>query len=525
MSSESNHAGEPHSERPPRTDGLDHTNETDARFGRLHPASVFFDVVSHLKAVIVPAVVAIYSAALGNTWGLILGGLLVVPSLIVSLFKYFSLRFRIHDGELVVTEGILFRRIRTVPVRRIQNINLVQNPLHRLIRVAEVRVETASGTEPEAILRVLPMAHVHALRDAIFETQASTTAQQAGVSMAASDAPQTGAAESELLRIPTTWLCQAGLANNRGMILIGLLAGAVYQFDLDDRFDFDRLTGFVQAHASESAVPFIVIGGILAMLLLLRLLSIAWYLLRFHNYRLARAGDDLRITCGLFTKISASIPRRRVQFISIQQNLWMKWMHISSIRIETAGGSGKETEAAAGSVSSRWFIPVITDDKVAGIVNQLREGLEWREAELDWRPLSPRTARRLTRLAIFKSICIGLFGLAFTRPWGMLLGLAASVPLVWYANKISRAMKYARTDDGVVYRSGLLTRKVSMTFFDRIQTLRVGQSPFDRRWSMAQLSVDTAAAGPAEHTIRIPYLPEDFAEHEYREILQRVSES
>lgn len=524
MSFESNQGGEPHSEMPP-TDGLKHSDENDDRFGRLHPSSVFFDVLSHLRAVIVPAIIAIYSVASGNTWGLVIGGLVVVPAVIVSVFKYFSLRFRIHDGELVVTQGILFRRIRTVPVGRIQNINLVQNPLHRLVRVAEVRVETASGTEPEAILRVLPMAHVHALRDAIFETQASTSAQQAGDSTVGPDTLRAGAAESELLRIPTSWLCQAGLANNRGMLLIGLLAGAVYQFDLDDRLDLDRITGFVQAHVPDNLLPFIAIGAIIAMLLLLRLLSVAWYVLRFHNYRLARAGDDLRITCGLFTKVSASIPRRRVQFISIQQNLWMKWMGISSIRIETAGGSGKETEAAAGSVSSRWFIPVITDDKVAGIVNQLREGLEWREDELDWRPLSPRAARRLTRIAIFQSVAIGLAGLGITRPWGMLLGLAVSVPLVWYALKISRAMKYARTDDGVVYRSGLFRRKISMTFFDRIQTLRVGQSPFDRRWRMARLSVDTAAAGPAEHTIQIPYLPEDFAEREYREILRRVSEN
>ena len=64
-----------------------------------------------------------------------------------------------------------------------------------------------------------------------------------------------------------------------------------------------------------------------------------------------------------------------------------------------------------------------------------------------------------------------------------------------------------------------------MTFFNRIQTIRLDQSPFDRRWSMATLSIDTAAAGPAEHKIRIPYLSEDFAESEYSEIRMRSSEN
>lgn len=525
MSFEPDQDGDRHSETPPRVNGLCNSNQTKDAFGRLHPTSIFFDVVSHIRTVIVPAIVAIFSAASGNMWGLVIGGLLVVPMVIVSVFRYFSLRFRIQDGELVVTEGILYRRIRTVPVERIQNINLVQNLFHRVVGVAEVRVETASGTKPEAILRVLPMAHVQALRDAIFEPQASTPAQRTDDKIAAAGTIRTAADDSELLRIPTSWLCQAGLASNRGMLLIGVLSGAIYQFDLGERLDLDRLTGFVEDHVSGYSIPVFAIAGILAILLLLRLLSIAWYVLRFHNYRLTRVGDDLQITCGLFTKVSASVPRRRIQFISIQQNFWMKWMGISSIRIETAGGSGKETEAAASSVSSRWFIPVVTDDKVAILVNELREGLDWRQDELDWRTLSPKTTMRLTRLAVLQSIFIGVIGLAITRPWGILFGLAASAPLVLYAIKISRAMRYSRTDEGVVYRSGLFTKKVSMTFFDRIQALRVDQSPFDRRWNMARLSVDTAAAGPAEHTIQIPYLSEDFAEREYREILQRASEN
>ena len=72
-------------------------------------------------------------------------------------------------------------------------------------------------------------------------------------------------------------------------------------------------------------------------------------------------------------------------------------------------------------------------------------------------------------------------------------------------------MRYAETEFGVVYRSGLYNRKLSMTFFDRIQTLRLDQSPFDRRWKMATLSIDTAAAGPADHRVHVKYLDEQFA--------------
>ena len=84
-------------------------------------------------------------------------------------------------------------------------------------------------------------------------------------------------------------------------------------------------------------------------------------------------------------------------------------------------------------------------------------------------------------------------------------------------------MRYARTDDGVVFRSGILTRKTSMTFYEKIQTLGVDQNLFDRRWKMARLSVDTAAAGPAEHRIDIPLLDQSFAWEELEELRNRSS--
>jgi len=499
-----------------------------ASFGRLHPTSVVFDIASHIRSALVPAAIAIYGVAQGDNRVLIFGALMLVYIIGMAAVRFLSFRFRIQDHELVVRQGIFFKRIRTVPVHRIQNINSVQNLLHRLFNVAEVRVETASGTEPEAVLRVLSMTKVQALRDAIADSQAPSFRTEPIESTDVTDSPPSISTETELLQIPTSWLVRAGLANNRGMILLGIVFWGIYQFNLEERvywvvFDWEKITEFVKQLASGYAVVLYVVAGVLFASLLLRLLSIVWFILRFHGYRLTRSGDDLGISCGLITKVNTSVPRGRIQFISIQQNLWLKWMGFSSIRIETAGGSTQEEEDAASSVASRWFIPVIADADIAQIVGHLREGLTWQPNDLDWQPVSPKTSTRLTRKGIAISAVISIIGLAVSQPWGFLVGFGALVPLVFVAVRTSRAMRYARTDNGIVYRSGIITKKTSMTFFDRIQTLTIGQSPFDRRWKMTRLSVDTAAAGPAQHTIQIPYLSEDFAENEYRAILGKAS--
>ena len=52
----------------------------------------------------------------------------------------------------------MFRRVRHIPYSRIQNIDAVQNVLHRVLGVAEVNIETGGGDAAEAKMSVLPLA-------------------------------------------------------------------------------------------------------------------------------------------------------------------------------------------------------------------------------------------------------------------------------------------------------------------------------------------------------------------------------
>ena len=79
------------------------------------------------------------------------------------------------------------------------------------------------------------------------------------------------------------------------------------------------------------------------------------------------------------------------------------------------------------------------------------------------------------------------------------------------------------TKDIVAIKSGVFNWKTSVTFFDKVQALQLRQSPFDRRWGMATLSVDTAASGPAVLRFFVFYLDEEFAREEYHSLVTQVA--
>lgn len=499
----------------------------------LHPVSLIFSMIRLIRSNVIPAIFGLLGAANGEIFYVVLAFIFLIPATVFSIVRYFTLRYRISNGELVVSEGLVFRRTRTVPIERIQNIDLVQNLLHRLFKVAEVRVETASGTKPEAVLSVLSLAQVERLRRSVFKMKSiASNAQQndtAGHNLTGSphsSSNTTEVADQELLSIPVQWLARAGFASNRGFIMVGVMLGLFFQYDsrTDEDYDFSFLQQWLPNSENVYVAYALVAGALLLGLVLLRVLGVGWYILRFFGYRLSLSGDDFKISCGLLTKVSATVPRRRIQLISVHSGLIARWMGLSSIRIETAGGSSSQNEDATTTVSRRWFIPVIPSNQVDSMIAQLRPDISWQPNGFHWHPLSPNASKRFIRIAIMVALVLGPIGYLYVGWWGLLATPIALPGLVGLGIKKSQAVRYARTPFGIVYRSGIVTRKLSLTFFEKIQATVISQTPFDRRWAMATLTVDTAAAGPADHKIEIKFLDAAFASQEFAKILQSTSQ-
>jgi putative membrane protein len=487
----------------------------------LHPSSIVFLLMARVRGYLIPAILAAVAAASG---GRLIASLLIgffVVALAVDIVRLFTLRYYFAPNELVVRMGLLFRQQRTIPYGRIQNIDLIQNPLHRLLGVAEARVETASGKEPEATLRVLSLTELDRLRRRL---RAEST-DPAGEDKEVDPVP----AQRTLLTISPAQLVTLGLISNRGMVLVGIVCGAFYELELYERLDWGWAQKAARAAAEQISPLQRIVYGLLLLVaawLLLRLLSVIWYLLRFYDYRLTtdEKNENLRVSGGLFTRVSATVPKRRVQFISIHRSLFARWLGLASIRIETAGGAASADEDARATITRRWFVPTVRQQDVPALMREIRGGLQWDEAEFHWHGVHRQAGRRLTRKAVLLSVASGLLGLLVWQPFGALLGLLVLPPLIWHARRYAASLKYARFDHGVVYRSGILTKKMSVTFFDKMQVIDIWQSPFDRRWQMACLNIDTAAAGPAEHRVRVQLLDQQFAREEFDAIAHRAAQ-
>lgn len=559
-------------------------------FRFLHPLSVLFEIAKTIRNNLIPTVAALLSARSGSWVGYSIGTAILSIGLVVALVRYFTFRYRIEDDALVIHQGLWGRLNRTIPLSRIQNIDLSQNVFHRMLGVGEVRVETASGTEPEAVMRVLALADVNLLRKGVADqkTEAQKQLTSGGIHSGAEHAssgqseqtlldipigssteasafergiakqvepaqPEATSANNPpakvLLQLPPRLILFAGLISNRGEVIAGILFGLFWQTrfggnyvpwaDPTGRFSRTKYKGeltnaieketlnvrgiFNSISENYGLVGSVVFGllCLVCIFAILRVFSSLWYLSKFYGYRLELQGDAMHLQCGLLTKISATIPLGRVQLISIHRTWLMRRFGLASIRVETAGGS-KQSDDGADAIGRKWFVPIIPYPEVPRILASIDSRVEYDDASFEWKPLANAATQRMIRPLLLACVLLSVVFGYFQPYWGWSVGIPTAVLGVLWIKKKSRSKRYARTDWGVLFRSGVVRQKCSMTFFDKIQSVTLHQTPFDRRWQMASLSVDTLCSGPADHRIEIEMLDSDFANQELEQVSEKV---
>ncbi len=480
---------------------------------RLHPFSILFGLGSELRQFLIPGTVVLVTAGTAGgdwqSWTL----LLLIPYTVAVVARYVSFRYRYEEHELVIRSGLIFRNERHIPYARVQNINAVQNVLHRLLNVIEVHLETGGGKEAEAKMSVLPVEALDEMRRRVLGDRRGVVEGAAGDR----DVEQPGA--RALLRLSPRELALSGFIDSRGLVVIAAAFGLIWELGLIDGI-VDRLFGEQESGRGlvREVVRTMFVGGRLpldrlalmlaafvALIGLMRVLSMGWAVIRLYGFTITRVGEDLRTEFGLLTRVAATIPIRRIQTLTVREGPLHRLFGRASVRVDTAGGDHNERGAAP----REWLAPIIPQAALPRFLTDVLPEVD--VATVQWRGVAPRAVRRafVEWMAVAAAIAVPF---AFFPTWWDLL--VAAILIGWAilaARKTVQHLQWATTDDAVLYRSGWIWRESTVARFVKIQAVTMHESPFDRRTKMRSVRVDTAGAGDASHRVDIPYLPRETA--------------
>lgn len=461
---------------------------------RLHPLSILVAVTSVLRSFLVPLVVLIWAARSSyELWV----GVMIVPTLIGAVVRYYSYRYSLTGDELVIRSGVLFKNERRIAYSRIHNLAAVQTPLHRLLGVVEVRVETGGGSEPEARMKVLSLAARDELRRCILDER---TEQGGGEGVA----PVPAAPERRsILRLPLQELLLHGFISNRGMLVVGAVMGLAYQLDL---FSGERTKLLGQAFGVIGDVSgvmsrVLLVAALMAgFVILLRIFSMAWAVVTYYGFDIRSNGKELRTTYGLLTRNTTTVPLHRIQLLSVADRPLQRLFERVEIQADTAGGNPTEGENRPRSE----LAPLLRRSLRNNFVGEVLPGVDL--GRVTWKPVHGSARWRIFKMwlrlglpvTVLAVVGLGLWGALVVPPW---------LALAWINARFqARAWQWAVQPEAVFCRSGWVWRKLTLARIAKIQSLSIAESPFDRRWGTATLRIDTAGGKTGGPRLRVRYL-------------------
>lgn len=382
----------------------------------------------------------------------VLGVLIVVIAALYVSWRAHT--FRITGDDVEVRSGVLFRTHRRAPLDRVQGVNLTRPVVARLLGMAKLEV-VGAGLDANVKLDYLSTANAEEVRadilrlasgrqlDAMRSADGAPRGPRAAAAAAAIEAGVTGlilgaegpvADPASVVHIPTGRVIASHLLSDTTIWLVlllgGLIAGSIF---------------------GTPWVLFTIIPTVIAF-------ATYWFrsITRALRYSIAPTPSGLRITFGLFTTITETLPPGRIHAIEVRQPLLWRPKNWWSIRVNRLSGR------AATDTSSQQFSDVLPVGTLADVDRVLRlmlptlpEG-EWRGAvpagilggtkqpqEGDHYITTPRRAR-----------------------WMRLLS--------WRRNG------FFLTADALYLRRGFLRRSLVILPLARLQSVRISQGPVAR---------------------------------------------
>lgn len=481
---------------------------------RLHPLSVIFNLGKQATGLIVPFLLFLAGSRSENVVWELFGVIFLVPYTLAAVGRYVTYRYRYDPDEMVIRSGLFFRNERHIPYARIQNIEAVQNVAHRLFRVVEVRVQTGGVDEPEATMTVLGVDALEEMRRRVFADRPAVAASgHPEQEMAAAEAGE----GRTVLRLPARELLLSGFIENRGMLVVAAASGLLWQFEaapefferyLGERFSPHRVTERVFTAISTTGVPleWILLAGVglVLFLLLTRILSMGWTFVRLYGFRAERTHDAVRVEFGLLTRMTTTIPLKRVQQLTIRETPLHRLTGRSSVRVKTAGGAGEDRTAR----QREWLAPIIRRSDLPAFLDAVLPGVAL--ADFEWQRVHPRAFRRAFTRSAAVALVVTAASAGIIRWYSLVLLPVLLAFAALRARLYVRSLGWATTANAVGFRRGAFWRYVTLARFTKIQAVSLLETPFDRRHRMARLMVDTAGAGEA-YNIAVPYLDRRLA--------------
>lgn len=412
--------------------------------------------------------------------GLLLAAMVVIVGALWVIWRFHQ--FRITGDDVEVRKGIVFRSHRRAPLDRVQGVNLTRPFPARLIGMAKLEV-VGAGTDANVALEYLSTERAEEVRADILRLASGARAARQAARDAAAGVPSaprerivdalnhgvTGMIEGvdhadvepdSVVKIPAGRLVGA-YALNGVLWVVGF--AAIWAASV--------LTPLLIATArgEDGAVVGLGVALVTGIPMMLGTVAIIWsQISKSLRYAIAPTPDGVRVTFGLFTTVTETLPPGRIYAVEVSQSILWRPFGWWTVKINRMSGKSVAQQSSGQAQQFNTVLPVGTRADVERVLSLILPAVPATDGQLLWEhgllgpvPGEADPYRTMPRRAAWRR------------------------PVSW------KRHGFALTPYALVLRRGRIWRKLALFPLARLQGVSIQQGPIDRMQRVAAAQVHT----------------------------------
>ncbi|WP_343533127.1 PH domain-containing protein [Pedobacter sp.] len=271
-------------------------------------------------------------------------GLLAILAIALLYGYFYYLRFTFYlnplKQEFVIDKGVFGRKHLTIPIEKVQQVNINQGFLQKIIGVYSLQIDTAGSDSKEVDIKAINGDIAQALRQHLLHGQ-RTAAEESELEM-----PAVIDENISLIKIRPATLLKIGLTSNYGQSL-ALLIGfgyAVFHNIKEVLKAFDNDYGQVEQFVKSGFSLFSIGIFLVAIAILLLATNVIRTFVKYFDFQLSKHHQSLLISAGLLTKKNTLLHPNKVQITEYSQNYLQKKIGLFKMLLKQAHAGREQSE-------------------------------------------------------------------------------------------------------------------------------------------------------------------------------------
>ncbi|MFB6115942.1 MAG: PH domain-containing protein [Candidatus Nanosalina sp.] len=420
-------------------------------------------------------------------------GLIVLLNLGWAYLVWQNFDFMVEDDSLKLVHGVISKKDRKIPLKRIQNVDIRRNIFQRALGIAQISIETAGGNQTEASLKYLNQDEARNLRDRLQRKEKVSREDEE---------------EDMLYEISDRELAVLSATSVDGRVIMAITAV------------FGIAPGLIGGMMEQAS--FNLTAGL--SILLVGTIAVTWIssavsnFLKYWGFKLYDREDSLEYETGLLNRSEGTIPMEKVQKITLEENILKRLAGYATLKIDTAGYSPTKSVQNGPEAA----IPLAQRGKVIELAEEI-QGVS--------KPAQQNISQRARTRYFFR---YSLASLAATAAVFLTSGepfTAGATLLILETVSISAAhFKWSRKgfeigEENVLTMNGFWNHSINFIPYYRVQNLIETTTFFQRRWNLSTLDIDTAGTGNLLNRTAIIDLDSKKAEELKKAVYRRFQDS